>query len=407
MMVTKVTSKVIGNDVADVNLADNSVGASELKSNAVITDKIMAQAVTTIKIVDAGVTTVKIADRNVTGPKISLLGVLTENINDGAVTTIKLNTSAVTTPKIADLNVTTGKLADAAVTTAKIGDDQVTRAKIGPAAVGQDEIATNTVSLDKIVKGNQGAIPVCASNGDLNFLNPGSENAVLAIRSGVPFWSTQVFFPGMMMDYAGSTAPTGWLFANGMTIGDASSGASGRQNADCQSLFLLLWTAFPNDILAVSGGRGASAAADWAAHKTIQLPDARGRVAIGRDTMGYTEAHRITSQTTATPDQVGTTGGVEANTLGSQHVPPHRHWTFALEEHYGSGYPVITPSTYSMRSGGNDNYKYTIRSAGSQSAEPTLGLTSNAVVNGSVVNPTPAPVDNMPPFIIMSKIIKL
>ncbi len=405
-MVTKVTSKVIGSDVTDVNLADNSVGTSELKTNAVTTDKITAQAVTTIKIVDAGVTTAKILDRNVTSSKIALLGVLTENINDGAVTTIKLNTQAVTTAKIADLNVTTGKLADAAVTTAKIGDDQVTRPKIGPAAVGTDEIATNVVSLDKIVKGNQGAIPVCASNGDLNFLNPGAENAVLAIRSGVPFWSTQVFFPGFVMAYAGTTAPTGWVLMNGMAIGDASSSANGRSNADCQALFLLLWESCPNDILPVSGGRGASAAADWAAHKTIQLPDGRGRVLLGRDAMGYTEADRITAQTTDTPDQVGATGGIEANTLGSQHVPPHRHWTFTIDEHYGSGYPAISPSTYSMRSGGNDNYKYTIRSANS-AVEPTLGLTSNAVVNGSVVNPTPAPVDNLPPFVIMSAIIKL
>lgn len=404
-MVTKVTSKVIGSDVADVNLADNSVGSSELKTNAVITDKIMAQAVTTIKIVDLGVTTDKLADRNVTSGKIALLGVLTENINDGAVTTIKINTSAVTTVKIADLNVTTGKLADAAVTTAKIGDDQVTRPKIGPAAVGQDEIATNVVSLDKIVKGNQGAIPVCAANGDLNFLNPGSENAVMAIKNGVPFWSTQVFFPGMLMDYAGTAAPTGWVFANGMTIGDASSGANGRSNADCQALFLLLWASAPNDVLAVSGGRGASAAADWAAHKTIQLPDLRGRVAVGRDTMGFTAAARLTEHDT--PDQVGASGGIDSQTLTAAHVPPHRHWMWSSDEHYGGGYPVVDPYNYPMRSGGNDNYKYTIRSQGNTGRDPTNGLSSNPVVNGSVTNASPEAIDNMPPFAIVSKIMKL
>lgn len=404
-MVTKVTSKVIGNDVSDVNLADASVGSSELKANAVITDKLMAQAVTTAKIADVNVTTSKIADRNVTSVKIALSGVITENINDSAVTTAKIANNAVTTDKVLALSITTAKLADTAVTTAKIGDDQVTRAKIGPGAVGQTEIENNTVSLDKIVKGNQGAIPICSANGDLSYLNPGSENAVMAIQNGVPIWSTQVFFPGMMMDYAGATAPTGWLFANGMTIGSASSGANGRQNADCQYLFIQLWNAFPNDILAVSGGRGASAAADWAANKTIQLPDARGRVVVGRDTMGYTAASRLTVQ--ASPDQIGANGGVESQTLTADNVPPHRHWMWSTDEHYGSGYPVIDPYTYPMRSGGNDNYKYTIRSQGSTGRDPTNGLSSNPVINGSAVSDTADALDNMPPYIIMSKIIKL
>ncbi len=404
-MVTKVTSKVLGSDVSDVNLADSSVGSSELKANAVITDKLMAQAVTTVKIADLNVTTAKIADRNVTSVKIALAGVITENINDSAVVTAKLADNAVTTDKILALAVTTAKLADTAVTTAKIGDDQVTRAKIAPNAVGQDEIQNNTVSLDKIVKGNQGSIPICGANGDLAFLAVGTENAVMAIQNGVPVWSTQVFFPGMMMDYAGATSPTGWLFANGMTIGNGSSGANGRSNADCQSLFIQLWNAFPNDVLAVSGGRGSNAAADWAANKTIQLPDARGRVVVGRDTMGFTAAARLTE--IDTPDQVGISGGVDSQTLTAAHVPPHRHWMWSSDEHYGGGYPVVDPYNYPMRSGGNDNYKYTIRSQGNTGRDPTNGLSSNPVINGTVVSPTPTAIDNMPPFIIMSKIIKL
>lgn len=74
-----------------------------------------------------------------------------------------------------------------------------------------------------------------------------------------------------------TTADVGWIiFADG-TIGDASSGASTRANADTQSLFALLWTI--NDAYApVSGGRGASAAADYAAHKTIGTTRVLGRM---------------------------------------------------------------------------------------------------------------------------------
>lgn len=74
------------------------------------------------------------------------------------------------------------------------------------------------------------------------------------------------------------TAEPGWIIANDGTIGDAASGASTRANADCQALFTLLWTKYSNAICPVSGGRGANAAADWAAHKKIQTGFLAGRI---------------------------------------------------------------------------------------------------------------------------------
>ena len=49
-------------------------------------------------------------------------------------------------------------------------------------------------------------------------------------------------------------------------------------NAAAQALFTLLWTNFPDYFCPVVGGRGGSAAADWAAHKGIRIPRAVGRV---------------------------------------------------------------------------------------------------------------------------------
>ncbi|MDE2102788.1 MAG: hypothetical protein KGL39_36425, partial [Patescibacteria group bacterium] len=72
-----------------------------------------------------------------------------------------------------------------------------------------------------------------------------------------------------------TSAPSGWILVNDGTIGDGSSGATTRANADCQNLFYLLWGLPAN--LTVSGGRGASASVDWAAHKTIQVPLSLGR----------------------------------------------------------------------------------------------------------------------------------
>lgn len=71
-------------------------------------------------------------------------------------------------------------------------------------------------------------------------------------------------------------APVGWIKANGGTIGNALSGATNRANADCQALFTLLWQEFFDSEATVSGGRGVTAEADWAAGKTIVVPDMRG-----------------------------------------------------------------------------------------------------------------------------------
>jgi hypothetical protein len=63
-----------------------------------------------------------------------------------------------------------------------------------------------------------------------------------------------------------------WILLDGRTIGDASSGA-GWADADAQDLFVFLWNHCSNAVCPVSSGRGANAAADWAAHKTLTIPN--------------------------------------------------------------------------------------------------------------------------------------
>lgn len=99
-----------------------------------------------------------------------------------------------------------------------------------------------------------------------------------------PNWAT-----GMVAPFARSTAPSGWIKANGGTIGNASSGATTRANADTSALFSLLWSEFDNTALPIqdsSGAastRGASAAADFAANKRLPIHDARGEFIRGLD----------------------------------------------------------------------------------------------------------------------------
>lgn len=79
-----------------------------------------------------------------------------------------------------------------------------------------------------------------------------------------------------------ASPPTGWIVADGTTIGNVGSGA-GRANVDTLALFTAWWTDYTNaqcPMLTSAGAassRGASAAADWAALKRLTLINMTGR----------------------------------------------------------------------------------------------------------------------------------
>lgn len=74
-----------------------------------------------------------------------------------------------------------------------------------------------------------------------------------------------------------TVADSGWVLWNDGTIGSAASTATTRANADTEYLFTLLWNNVSDTWAPVSGGRGGSAAADFAANKTLMLPRGVGR----------------------------------------------------------------------------------------------------------------------------------
>lgn len=122
-----------------------------------------------------------------------------------------------------------------------------------------------------------------------------------ASGSGVPVGATEM--------YLGTSAPAGWLLLQGGTIGNASSGATARANADTEALFTHYWNNLANAQAPVSTGRGASAAADFAANKTLTIPDMRQRFPIGLAAAG-------------TGSTIGGTGG---NIDHTHSVPAHYH----------------------------------------------------------------------------------
>lgn len=132
--------------------------------------------------------------------------------------------------------------------------------------------------------------------------------------------ATTVLATGDLKARYGTGTLDGFVRANGRTIGSASSGATERANADCQVLFEYLWQTDAN--LSVSTGRGVSSSADWAANKTIALPDWRGRALAFLDDMGSTAAGRLTSTYFgATATALGAAGGSEYHQMLLANVP--------------------------------------------------------------------------------------
>lgn len=145
--------------------------------------------------------------------------------------------------------------------------------------------------------------------------------------------SSQLFQTGgMRFEVAVGAAPTGWVRANGLTIGNAISGATERANADTALLYTYLFDSAPDSVLPVTGGRGASASATFALGRPIALPDMRGGLAIGADTMGNTAAGRFATATIITGSSTvaasvagGDAGAGNVRTLVVNNLAVHTH----------------------------------------------------------------------------------
>lgn len=176
---------------------------------------------------------------------------------------------------------------------------------------------------------------------------------------GSPVDPTTVLSTGDLKATYGTGILSGFVRANGRTIGSATSGASERANTDCQPLFEYLWNADAS--LVVSTGRGASANADWVANKTIALPDLRGRTLAGLDDMGNSSANRLTaSYFGANGTVLGNSGGSESRTLFPTNLPSYTPaGTFA-----GTGATITSTLSGTV----------TVTSADVMASHPSLGF---------------------------------
>jgi len=209
---------------------------------------------------------------------------------------------------------------------------------------------------------------------------------------------------GTIRAYVGTTAPSGYVRANGRTIGNGSSGASERANADTATLYALLWDSYDNTVCPVSSGRGANAAADYAANKTIGLPDLRGRALFGLDDMGSSLAGRL-ANATINEDANGATGGADTVTLTRANLPNdtvaptvtindpgHLHGI-----DFGSNEYDATNEAQAFSTGSGTNRNTNASTTG-------ITATSSFALNGGV---TQTAIDKLPPCFLTTWLIKL
>jgi microcystin-dependent protein len=211
----------------------------------------------------------------------------------------------------------------------------------------QDDIDTTGVSNAETIQGFPIDAPTVTDDGKAITWDDGNQKFIYTDPSGLPV--------GMMTVHAGSAAPAGWALCDGSAIS--------------RTTFADLFAE-----IGVTYGVGDGST-------TFNIPDMRGRNALGLDNMGGTSANRVTD---AQADILGGTSGAETKDVSHDHgaatgshtlvegeIPSHTHES-AVEtgggagsakvnaDSDGAGTPINTGST-----GGDGSHSHTISSDGS------------------------------------------
>lgn len=187
---------------------------------------------------------------------------------------------------------------------------------------------------------------------------------------------TTILATGDFKQVYNTGALTGFVRCNGRTIGNATSGATERANADTSALFLFLYAADAN--LAVSGGR-TTAAADYAANKTLTLPDCKSRTLAGMSDMGGTDSGRLTTTYFGCTGLVlGCAGGAESTTLTAAQIPSITSTVTVTSASSGVLTGTIANSNFTFGNGGSTQNGTLIGVGGATGTQTSTGTgTSN------------------------------
>lgn len=186
---------------------------------------------------------------------------------------------------------------------------------------------------------------------------------------------------GVVVDFAGTVAPTGWLMCYGQAVS--------RSTYD--DLFSVIGTTF-------GVGDGST---------TFNLPDLRGRVTAGKDDMGGTSADRLTNQTGGlNGDTMGASGGSETHTLTTAQLAAHTHDSGTLATASGGAhthsatYWGIPQSGYTLEEGNDVNL------GPASAATTSSGAHTHTMSGATASRGSDAAHNNVQPTLILNKMIR-
>jgi len=206
------------------------------------------------------------------------------------------------------------------------------------------------------------------SNGSLSYLTD-APGILWVYASGV--WNSSGGPPGLYFPCILDTPPLCHVFMFGQSISNAST------------LYPVLWANVPST---------------WKSGTSLLVPDMRGRVPVGLDNMGGSDAGRLSVANT-----LGGTGGAQTHSLAlaenAQHNhnvtdPGHWHGMYGGAWANGSTYHVINDDYVS---GGNSPHYFDLAS-GTQTAQTGISIGNSG--SGS-------PHNNMQPYILMNWALKI
>jgi microcystin-dependent protein len=176
---------------------------------------------------------------------------------------------------------------------------------------------------------------------------------------------------GTVIDFAGSTVPTGWLVCAGQSL----------VRADYAALFAVIGTTYGS-----------------ASGTTFTLPDCRGRTTAGRDLDQGGLASRLTTTMAPNGTTLGATGGGQSVTLTTAQLAAHTH-TGTANSSGDHSHSVNAGGSVSTGFGGGNTAAADVGDTTSVAGAHTHSL-DIATAGGGEAHP------NVQPTILFNKLIK-
>jgi microcystin-dependent protein len=325
-----ITGSVVG--TTDVQTLTNKTLTAPAITNATWTG--------TVSLPAGSITSTMITDGTIVDADINSAAAIAKTKISGTALTAA-DTGTVTNTILADSSVTSAKIADGTIVNADINSAAaIDKTKISGTAVTLSDSATVTSTMvagtltGKTLSGSTLSGTTTATSGTIAL----GTNASAITANGTTISAEEVGYldgvtaaiqtqinalipAGTLAPYAGSSAPTGWLFCYGQAVNRTGTYAS---------LFSAIGTSY-------GAGDGST---------TFNLPDLRGRVAAGLDNMGSVDAGRLSWQ-----NVLGTVGAASTTTddgketvlltAAQSGLPAHSHQVPGYSTDTGSGVTAV------------------------------------------------------------------